>query len=253
MKRLWIIAINLMIISGAQSVLAQSTGNSDTFRPGGPGTPTVREIQERDFENRRRALEQLKQMKPEPRVEKTKELTKEEKKRFKEVITPDEEDLIKYENFLKQSKTGIFRLLPDFDCEPKNLIRVDGDCANFVPGTWAYSFRQKDYSNADFHDINFKDNFLISNGFLTQGILVSLGDVPLENVSLTSDGMKYLIDFQPETTRQTALEQSKQIRNSIKSDNYIYSNKAKVEANMTYAMRLVAYRYKDKFKVFAAK
>lgn len=236
----------LIFLFGIQIVFGQSTGSSDGSRPARPGTPTMREIREQDFETRRESLELLKKMKRERPAEKEKKLTKEDRRKFKTFTSPNEEDLVKYKDFLKQSKTGIFRLLPYFNCESPNVVRVDGDCASVVLGTWAYSFREKDYSDADFHDLIFKDHFFFSSGLLTQGILVALGDVSLENVSLESDGLNYLTAFQPETTRQGAITQYKQLKDGIKSDNFTYSNQVKIEENTTYALRVVAYRYKDK-------
>lgn len=236
----------LIFLFGTQVVFGQSTGSSDSSRPGGPGTPTMREIRDRDFETRRGSLELLNAMKRERPAEKVRKLTKEDRQNFKTVTTPTEEDLTKYRDFLKKPKTGILRLLPFFECETKNVVRVDGNCANIVLGTWSYSFREKDYSNADHHDLVFDKDFLLTKSLLTQGILVALGDVALENVSLESDGLTYLTDFQPDTTRKGATAQYKQLKNGIVSDGFSYSNKVKAEENTTYALRVAAYRYKDK-------
>lgn len=178
------------------------------------------------------------------RVNKT--LTKEEKKRREKILAPRAEDLLKYKNFLQQPKTGIFRLLPDFDCETKYLVRTDGQCANFVIFGSAYSFRDKGYSDADFHDISFKREFLVSDSLMTQGIFVSLGDASLDNLSLTSNGLKYLTEFKPETDRQLVEKQFTTIRNGMQNNGYSYSDKIKPEENVTYALRVVAYKYKDK-------
>ncbi len=173
-------------------------------------------------------------------------LTKEEKARIRKILTPNAEDLIKYKDFLQMSNTGIFRLFPDFDCESEGVIRVDGNCANLVPGSWNYSFRQKDYSDSDFLDVRLKDGNLIGEGFLSQEILVRLGDVPLENVSPASGGIKFLMGFTPETESEKVKRQFAQIANGIETDGYKYAKRVKAEENTTYAMRIVAYRNEDK-------
>ncbi len=94
---------------------------------------------------------------------KIKPLTKKEKARISKILTPNAEDLVKYKDFLQQKNTGLFRLFPDIGCESENIIRTDGDCENFVSGSWAYSFRLKNHVKADFSDIRFSEKYLISD------------------------------------------------------------------------------------------
>jgi hypothetical protein len=226
-----------VFIFSFQSVFSQSTP-----------PPTQRDVNEQDFNQRREALELLKQMNRNPQNKKSKKKpTKEEIKRFKSATSPSEEDLTKYKDFLRQSKTGIFRLLPDFDCESKNSIEVSGDCANFVSGTWIYSFRQENYYGDGLQDIIYKRDTLMTSGLLNQGVLVSLGDLPLEDVSLTSNGIKYLAEFEPAENREDAYEQFEQLTKGIVENDFRYSNHEKVKENTTYALRVVAYRFSDKF------
>ncbi len=74
--------------------------------------------------------------------------------------------------------------------------------------------------------------------------MVPLGDVPLESLSLTSDGMKFLNDFKPSNDKAEAGKQYVQFANVFVSDGYVYSKKVKVAENATYGMRIVAYRSK---------
>ena len=158
------------------------------------------------------------------------------------ILAPNPEDLAKYESFLRNPDAGIFRLFPHFDCTSKGIIRVDGDCANFIPGAWLYSFRQKNYANFDFFDVRLKNGNLIGDGFLSQGILVELSDVGLEDVALTGKGLKFLVDFQPATTIPNIESQFAEVAKGIKADGYSYAKSVKANENMTYAARLVAYR-----------
>jgi hypothetical protein len=239
------IIICLLVLSGIEILYGQVLPSPTSNR----SPRTGEEARQREFENNREAMERLSRQASTggERSHPTKTLSDEERKKFKVVISPNPDDLEKHKDFLKRSKTGIFLLLPDFDCETKYLIRTDANCANFVPGTWAYSLRRKNYSDADFHDIRFNDDSLSSSGLLNQGILVSLGDVPLESISLNSDGVKHLADFKPSTMREEASNQFEQIAKGIKEYNYVYSKKTKVVVNNTYAMRLVAYKFEDKW------
>jgi hypothetical protein len=55
------------------------------------------------------------------------------------------EDVATYNDFLGTTKTGIFRLFPDNGCVTKNVVRIDPDCANFVPLSSSFSFREGAY------------------------------------------------------------------------------------------------------------
>lgn len=182
-----------------------------------------------------------------PRTEpKIKPPSKEERARIASILAPDAADAERYKDFLRQKNTGLFRLFPDFDCERKNIIRVDGVCANLVPGSWNYSFRREDYSDDDFSDVKFKNGNLIGDGFLTQGIFVRLGDVPLQSVSAASGGIKFLLDFEPEVQSEKAKIQFARITKGVEAAGYKYANSVKVEENTTYALRTIAYRVQNK-------
>ncbi len=170
-------------------------------------------------------------------------LSKEERTRIAQIIAPNRDDAVKYGNFLRGKNTGLFRLFPDYGCESgKNVIRVDGDCADLVPGSWNYTFRLKGYPTADFLDLRLKDGDLISDGFLSQAILTRLGDVPLESVSVASDGVKFLFAFKPLTVFADAKRQYKEIAAGIENGNFKYAKSVKAEVNQTYVLRAVAFR-----------
>lgn len=168
--------------------------------------------------------------------------TKEDLKKIKLQLETDPQDLITYKDFLQKPKTGIIRLFPDFDCESSNIIRTGAECENFIPGSWSYSFRTKNRTWLDYSDIRFYGTDLISDGFLSQGIIVPLGDIPINDVSLQTEGMKFLSDFVPETRSSEAKKQFAQIAKVVEHDGYQYSKRVRAVENITYAMRLVAYR-----------
>jgi len=165
-----------------------------------------------------------------------------DRKRIAGLRTPAAEDVAKYKEFLKQSKTGLFRLFPDLDCQTKNVVRVDGDCENAVLSSSSYSFREKDYIEEHFFDLRFKDGNLIADGFLAQEIILPIGDVPLENLSLASGGIKFLAEFKPETQMREAKRQFAEISRGISDGGYRFGKSAKAELNTTYALRTTAYR-----------
>jgi len=178
--------------------------------------------------------------------------TQEELAKIKALLEPNEADAAKYKNFLRQPKTGLSRLFTDFGCEEKNIIRVDAECADYIPGSWALSFRKKDYSDSYFYDLKFKQGNLLSGSVLSLGILTALGDVPLENVTLTGEGVKFLAELKPETEQEAAAKQMSGFVKGTESGGYKYSGKIRVEENMTYGLRVVAYRMPQNVRLLLA-
>jgi hypothetical protein len=165
--------------------------------------------------------------------------SKDQEKRLK----PNPEDLVKYAEFLKHSKTGIFRLVNDFDCESNvYVIKVDENCRNSIPGGSFYSFREKEYTTAYLADLRLKDGLIISDGILSQNILVRLGDVPLETLSVSSEGMRFLTEFVPEAQSGAATKQYIDIVKGIRAENHEYRKVLPSILNNTYAIRIIAYR-----------
>lgn len=178
------------------------------------------------------------------------EIRKEELERIKVLLAPDPADVARYREFLKQPDTGLFRLLPDFGCVATLLVEAGGDCASFVPDSWVYSFRQRDYAApAFFSDIRLSGENLISGGFLAQGIFVPLGDVSLEKLSAENAGIKYLAGFKPADNLPGARRQFTQISDGFDSGGYRYSNIVRYEENTTYALRVAAYKSNRKPKI----
>lgn len=161
----------------------------------------------------------------------------------KQQLSPNPGDLIKYAEFLEQPNTGIFRILPDLNCEDNPLVlKADEKCLKAIPQSSFYSFREKEYAAKILSDIRLENNHLISSGVLAQGILVELGDVPLENVSLNSEGLDFLNRYVPNSSATEAQKQFLEIAKGISVGKYTYRKAFPVKENTTFALRVIAYR-----------
>ena len=185
-----------------------------------------------------------------PRTKRDKPYTKEELAQLEALKRPSEADLAVYADFLEKKGTGMFRLFPYLNCTEKGLIRIDGECADYVFDSWTYSFRSKDYRESRFLDIKYEDGHLVTGSLLSLGILTPLGDVPVEKVTLTSDGMKFLADLKPETDYQETEKQFNSFAKGVEDGGFTYSSKTKIEEPMTYGLRVVAYRMPIKVQLF---
>src|SRR5215217_3072845 len=112
-------------------------------------------------------------------------------------LAPTEEDRAAYASFLSKPGTGLIRLLPrekyDTDVKNKNEIKLalngGGSYYSFVRLTHEYGYGS---------DINLEDGWL-STGFAgaNYGIMTTLGNTPLENVSLETPVVQFLATHTP--------------------------------------------------------
>jgi len=163
---------------------------------------------------------------------------------------PEASDVARFKSFLAQSKSGIFKLIPNYDCESNLVLRADDKCVDFVPGGWLYSLRMRSHlqltqAEWDVFDISLTGDVMAVDGFLSQSVIVPIGDVPIEDVDLQSKGLKFLTEFVPKTKYAEAREQYREIGALIRSDGLVFAKRVRAAENMTYAARLIAFRTPD--------
>ena len=162
-----------------------------------------------------------------------------------EILAPNAEDVKKYAAFLKQSGTGITKLAVDFGCGVNpNIVVASADCMKYsMPGAGSsFSFRINNYRIRRLADLTFTNNSFQTTGVLSHGILVNLGDIFLEQVSLDTKGVKFLLDFAPTSEYQQASEMERQLIAGIEKDGFSYRSGLAANENQTYFLRSIAYR-----------
>ncbi len=161
----------------------------------------------------------------------------------KKMLLPNESDSARYADFLREPNTGLIKLFSDVGCEKNdNVIRVNEECLNWIPMSGFYSFREEEYTRNFLSDIRIRDDMLITGGLLAQGILVALGDIELEKATLNTEGMSFLNNYNPESKSSKVLEQTLKLAKGIKSNDYLYRQSLPALENVTYGLRVIAYR-----------
>ena len=168
-------------------------------------------------------------------------IDKETSERIRLARRVDAADYSRYSEFLKAEKTGIFKLFPDYDCVVKNVIRIDGDCKNFVMASSSFSFRNLGYAHPYYSDLVFNQGEILSNAFFSQGIIVSLGDVPIGDVTLSRDGLKFIFDLPPASDPGHARQTAVGFKAGLEDNGFKYSSSVRPAENTTYALRSIAY------------
>ena len=164
----------------------------------------------------------------------------------REKLEPSTADLNSRSRFLAQPNTGIFRLLPDANCEQgAYVIDASRECLSQIPESSYYSFREREHTAEYLSDIRLKNDILISDGILSQSILVNLGDIPLEQVSLASDGLGFINDYQPQSLASDALKQFNEMKRGVMRRRVYLPQNA--DCRRKYDLRSARYRLSRQF------
>ena len=162
-------------------------------------------------------------------------------------LTVSDAALAQYSQFLNLPETGILRLVPDTGCEhSERVISAREDCIKYsIPGSGnSYSFRNESYRLRHLADLTFTGGKLLITGIYMHGIITELGEIPVEEVTLATAGMKPLTSFRPSTTAADVVQVDRLLERGVTDGQFKYSKEIIPKAGSTYALRSVAYRGK---------
>jgi hypothetical protein len=162
-------------------------------------------------------------------------------------VAPNPALLAKYAGFLRQPKTGLTKLIDDKGCaENTKVVVATENCLKYtMPGAGSsFSFRAGRYRIPRLADITFTNKSFLAAGVLLHGIFVNLGDVPLEQATLRTKGLKYLVEFQPETDYEKGVKIDAQLIRGVRQDGFLYRRGLYMDENATFALRSIAYEGK---------
>lgn len=161
------------------------------------------------------------------------------------VLAAAEPLLAKYAEFLKGPNTGIVRLNAESSCvSDTDTVVASEKCVAFkMPGGGtAYSFRTESYRIPRLADVILFDGVFKTGGVFQQVIMADIGDTAIGNVTLTTPGIKYLIDLQPVRDSLEFMLFEDKIVKGIEADGFLYRKGHLVKENSTFALRSIAYR-----------
>lgn len=252
MRSSYVYAILLLILVIPSSPAAQLTPIGQPRN----SPEAVRERSEAEIERRmwnmstleqrmRRAARRPREMPVEPK------LSDEERGRILKLRRVAIGEAEKYGSLLKQEHTGIFKIFPDLGCISKQVVKLTQECERYVPLSSSFTFRTNSYSDEVYHDIHFKDGRFSSHSFFSQGVFTVVGNEPIENIALSHPAIKFLTSFAPDTDPKSATDHARQFQTGADADGYRYSDSIGPQENVTYAMRMIAYRLENSLKPFS--
>ena len=214
------------------------------------GTPSLRETMIRDQEdrwNRSREFPRLHKNRTFDTLAAREELRAKATAKDLRAIAVSAEDKDKFAGFLKHPRTGIFRLHDISNCHESNRVyNVEEPCPLHVAAKGsAYSFTERDYEFKLLADIFLeKDNFRIRK-IETLSFLTDLGDLPLENLTLASSGIREMAEFVPSLDKKQVIAQAAIATRGFQVGKHIYKTSRPMKENSTYALRSITYRFEN--------
>lgn len=168
-------------------------------------------------------------------------------KRDRQAVAVADDVLNTYSEFLKQKNNGVFRLHDASNCSGSNYIfDLNSPCPNAYPEkAAAYSFRTKKYQGKFLSDIFLENSKIYIKGFQTLGIISLLGELPLEDLTLSSNGVKQLFELEPPKIKDDFQHYSKMISGSVQVGDHIFGDKIQLESNKSYLLRIIAFKISE--------
>ncbi len=159
-------------------------------------------------------------------------------------VAPKPELFEKYAEFLRGQNTGLAKLIGDSGCaDNAKIVVATEECLKYtMPGAGSsYSFRTESYRIPRLADVLFTDDSFQASGVLLHGIFVNIGNVTLNKVNLQTEGLKFLVDFQPEPDYEKAKVIADKLVEGIERDGFLYRRGLYAKENTTFVLRSIAY------------
>ena len=163
----------------------------------------------------------------------------------RQFLAPSEEDRAEWTEFLKESHTGLIRLLPRelYDSE---VYKKNQRTLTMRGGGAYYSFSRLTHEYGYGSDIELDSGYL-SVGFAGAdfGMLRKLGDVPLEALSLEDPRAKFMAEYHTPTEEPQARSEARMFSAGATIGDTIYKRRLPVEVKTTYLLRSINYGSSD--------
>jgi hypothetical protein len=168
-------------------------------------------------------------------------------KQQKKLISISKADLAKYSDFLKISKSGIFKVLPNI-CGNEKVFKVENsNCLdpNFIQLSY-YSFRNKFYGNLDWTDLTYQNKEILV-GFKEEivGLIKEVENGEIDSLSIASEEAKSLLNFKMPRKPDELKVLKQKLKDGVRLGDFTFYNKIQIDLGKTYILRSHAYRTKE--------
>lgn len=164
----------------------------------------------------------------------------------KRKLYPSATEKATFAAMLREDGTGMTRLLPFCDADPR-VLDIRGTCADElpkIPGRGAFfSFKSENHEAKAHSDLSLNNNeFRVGFADRSVGTITTLGDVPLDNLTLQSSAVAPLLLLAPAKTLDEMLTLYERSRAVLASAHHAYGTASPAQPDMTYVMRSTTYK-----------
>ena len=155
----------------------------------------------------------------------------------KKVLAVADSDRDEFASFLNQPETGIIRLLPreTYDGNAKRALAIRG-------GGAFYSFDLSTHEYGQGSDIMLEQEHL-SGGFAgaDYGMLLNLGDVPLDRVNPSHVAVGALLEYMPTSAEPDARKAQRALWEGMELSGVVFKKRLPAKVSNTYLLRSVQF------------
>jgi len=160
------------------------------------------------------------------------------------LLAPSLQDRVEHDEFLKQSKTGLIRLLPRevYDSQTyKTPVQIE------IRGGGAYfSFFHRAHEYGYGSDLELDhNNFSVGFAGADYGMIVNLGDVPIDQISENDPQLVFISNYEPRTIESEARAEARNFRTGVTVDDVTYRSRVAAKSQSTYLVRSISFRTSD--------
>lgn len=162
----------------------------------------------------------------------------------KKLLAPADADRSAYPEFVGQPDRGLIRLLPREVYDKETTLTVRG-------GGAYYSFTRLTHSYGYGSDISLEQGFFkVGFAGADYGILINVGDVPLEELNTENAKVKFLATYNTVLEEPQARVEQRRFGGGTSIDGILYSERVRAQVQSTYVVRSINYSQSDVLVAF---
>jgi hypothetical protein len=174
-------------------------------------------------------------------------------------LAPAAQDQADHAVFLKQSNTGLIRLLPSRTGNEK-IVRGGGSYYSFHFLSHEYGrgsdlelTRPLIFRSGNVPEKSYPgslDAFSVGFGGANYGMLTNLGEVPLDEITLKDQRARYLAEYEPPVSESEARCEFRRFSNGETIEGRLYKRSLPVQVGASYLVRSISYGESDVLVAF---
>ena len=169
----------------------------------------------------------------------------------KQILEPSVQDKIAYKDFLRQPDTGLIRLLPREkydnqayrDTKASVTIRGGGAYYSFISSSHDYNSGGPDLSLE-------MGKMAVGFAGANYGMLTSLGDVPVEEITLEHPTARFMAAYVVPTEEPLARSEARRFGSGVTIGGSLYADRIPAQVDTTYLLRSITYITSDVLVTF---